>query len=218
MKPTPKGEVKLVAAGQSPVGMAFAATYCDYNFILGSGCNTPTAHAELNQQLVDAVAKTGRDVGAYVLFMVIADETDEAAQAKWKKYKDGVDVEALAWMADQGAQDKIGRRKLHRERRSISPNRRSISTWARWSAPTRMSRECSTKRRPLPGTKGIMLTFDDFVVGMEDLRLAHSTADVVSRGPPEVGGLTRPGVQLLGSRGDGQADSLAMSRAGTCMP
>ena len=66
-----------------------------------SGCSAP-------------VEKTGRDVGAYVLFMVIADETDQAAFAKWQKYKDGVDVDALAWMADQGGQDKTADAKLHR--------------------------------------------------------------------------------------------------------
>ena len=100
------GKVKIVAAGQSPTGMAFAAKYADYNFLLASGCNTPTAHPRSISGCSSAVEKTGRDVGAYVLFMVIADETDEAAHAKWKKYKDGVDVDALAWMADQGSQDK----------------------------------------------------------------------------------------------------------------
>jgi len=166
MKPTPKGEVKLVAAGQSPVGMAFAATYCDYNFILGSGCNTPKAHAELNQQLVDAVAKTGRNVGAYVLFMVIADETDELAQAKWKKYKDGVDVEALAWMADQGAQDKSAAKsstatKINLPEQAVNFNMGALV--GSYANVARMLDEAAT----IAGTKGIMLTFDDFVIGME---------------------------------------------------
>ena len=102
MKPTPAGKVKIVAAGQSPIGMDFAAKYTDYNFLLATGVNTPSAHTAANQRLISAVEKTGRDVGAYVLFMVIADETDQAAMAKWQKYKDGVDVDALAWMADQG--------------------------------------------------------------------------------------------------------------------
>jgi pyrimidine oxygenase len=166
MKPTPKGEVKLVAAGQSPVGMAFAATYCDYNFILGSGCNTPKAHAELNQQLVGAVAKTGRDVGAYVLFMVIADETDELAQAKWKKYKDGVDVEALAWMADQGAQDKSAAKsstatKINLPEQAVNFNMGALV--GSYANVARMLDEAAA----VAGTKGIMLTFDDFVAGVE---------------------------------------------------
>ncbi len=42
-----------------------------------------------------AAEQTGRDVGSYVLFMVIADETDDAARAKWEHYKAGADEEAL---------------------------------------------------------------------------------------------------------------------------
>jgi pyrimidine oxygenase len=166
MKPTPKGEVKIVAAGQSPVGMAFAATYCDYNFVLASGCNTPTAHAALNQQLLDAVEKTGRDVGAYVLFMLIADETDEAAQAKWKKYKDGVDVEALAWMADQGSQDKTAdasstAKTINLPEQALNFNMGTLV--GSYPSVAKMLDEAAA----VPGTKGIMLTFDDFVVGMQ---------------------------------------------------
>ena len=38
--------------------------------------------------------------------MVIADETDEAARAKWEHYKAGADQEAIAWLGEQGAADK----------------------------------------------------------------------------------------------------------------
>ena len=37
--------------------------------------------------------------------MLLAEDTDEAAQAKWQHYRDGADVDALAWMADQGGKD-----------------------------------------------------------------------------------------------------------------
>jgi pyrimidine oxygenase len=167
MKPVPHGEVKLVAAGQSPVGMAFAATYCDYNFILASGCNAPTSHAALNQQLVAAAEKTGRDVGAYVLFMIIADETDERAQAKWKKYKDGVDVEALAWMADQGSQDKTAAesstaKTINLPEQALNFNMGTLV--GSYASVAKMLDEAAK----VAGTKGIMLTFDDFVTGIED--------------------------------------------------
>lgn len=48
-----------------------------------------------------AAEQTGRDVGSYVLFMVIADETDDAARAKWEHYKAGADEEALSWLTEQ---------------------------------------------------------------------------------------------------------------------
>ena len=37
--------------------------------------------------------------------MVIADETDAAARAKWQLYQDGADTEALAWLVTQSAAD-----------------------------------------------------------------------------------------------------------------
>lgn len=84
MAPAPKGKVEIVAAGQSGTGMKFAADHADYDFILGTGVNTPMACADSCANLVKAVAELGRDVGASVLFMIIADETDAVAEAKWQ--------------------------------------------------------------------------------------------------------------------------------------
>ena len=55
--------------------------------------------------MVDAAAKTGRDVGNYVLMMVIADETDEKAMEKWELYNKGADMGAIAWMSGQADAD-----------------------------------------------------------------------------------------------------------------
>lgn len=166
MKPRPEGSVKIVAAGQSPRGMAFAATYADYNFVLASGVNNPTGHSHINHQLLDAVAKTGRDVGAYVLFMVIAEETDEAAMAKWQAYKDGVDVEALAWMADQGSADTTAdetstAKTINLPDQAVNFNMGTLV--GSYATVAKLLDEAAT----VPGTKGIMLTFDDFVEGIE---------------------------------------------------
>jgi pyrimidine oxygenase len=166
MKPVPEGEVKLVAAGQSPTGMAFAAKYCDYNFILASGVNDPSSHAGPNQQLMDAVAKTGRDVGAYVLFMIIADETDQAAMAKWLAYKAGVDADALAWMADQGSKDESagdGSTAKHINLPDQAVNLNIGTFVGSYATVARLLDEAAM----VPGTKGLMLTFDDFVEGVE---------------------------------------------------
>ena len=37
--------------------------------------------------------------------MIIADETDAAAEAKWEHYKAGTDYEALAWRDAQAGDD-----------------------------------------------------------------------------------------------------------------
>ncbi len=166
MKPVPTSPIKIVAAGQSGRGMEFAAAFADFNFVLGIGINTPTACAGTCQKLVEAAAKTGRDVGAYVLFMVITDETDELAQAKWKLYRDGADLGALSWMADQGSKD---------------ANADTTGTAARINLPegavnmnigTLVGSYATVARLlddmdAVAGCKGIMLTFDDFLNGMD---------------------------------------------------
>lgn len=166
MSPKPSKDISIVAAGQSPRGMEFASGYANYNFIMGSGINTPAAYASANEALLKAAEKTGRDVGAYVLFMVIADETDELAQAKWKKYRDGADVDALAWMADQGGKDakadKTATAKtINQPEGAVNFNMGTLV--GGYETVAGMLDEAAAVK----GTKGIMLTFDDFLVGID---------------------------------------------------
>ena len=166
LSPRPAAPVSVVAAGQSPRGMRFAAEHADYNFILGVGVNTPTAYAPSNARLMEAAAATGRDVGSYVLFMVIADETEHAAQAKWQHYKDGTDATALAWMAEQGAADTTAdanatARKINLPEGAINFNMGTlVGSFASVAAMLDAA-------AGVAGTKGIMLVFDDFIAGMD---------------------------------------------------
>ncbi len=144
MKPMPANKIEIVAAGQSPRGMEFAAEYADYNFVMGAGINTPTAHKEGNVRLVEASAKTGRDVGAYVLFMVIADETDELAKAKWENTAPApMSMHSPGWpiRAARTPRPTVPRPPST----STCRKARSTSTWARSSAPMPPSRACWTK-------------------------------------------------------------------------
>ena len=94
--PLPQAPIKIIGAAQSDRGTEFAAQYCDYNFCASYRVNKPTRFAPSVKRLVEATAKTGRDVGALILIMVIADETDAGAMAKWEYYKAGTDTEAIA--------------------------------------------------------------------------------------------------------------------------
>ncbi len=105
VSPQPSVPMKVICAGQSDAGMAFSAQYADFNFCFGKGVNTPTAFAPTAARMKQAAEQTGRDVGSYVLFMVIADETDDAARAKWEHYKAGADEEALSWLTEQSQKD-----------------------------------------------------------------------------------------------------------------
>jgi pyrimidine oxygenase len=170
LSPLPTPGVEIVGANSSDRGMRFVAEHCDYNFVGSGGLNEPEKVLEPTARLMAAVAKTGRKVGAFALMMVIAAETDEAAFAKWERYVEGTDLEALEWQRGQATADK---------------NAASTSTVARMVAnqvaagrpvPTGMLKlvgSYANVARMLdqvaqtPGLTGIMLTFDDFVVGME---------------------------------------------------
>jgi pyrimidine oxygenase len=167
LSPRPSVMPTIVSAGQSDVGMKFAAEHADFSFCLGEGVNTPTKCATTINRLLSAKAKTGRNVGAYALFMVIADETDEAAQAKWESYKAGKDLDALSWMGAQAmADDKAATggtaQSISNPASAVNFNMGTVV--GSYATVARMLDELST----VEGVAGVMLTFDDFIVGMEN--------------------------------------------------
>ena len=185
LKPSPSRPIPIVAAGQSPAGMQFAAEYADFNFALGTGVNTPTAHAASNQRLIEAAASTGRDVRTYALFMVISAPTDAEAQRKWQSYCDGVDVEAIAWMtgqamADNTADESSTARSITVPEGAVNMNIGTVV--GSYATVARLLDEAAE----VPGTGGIMLIFDDFLRGLDDFGthvqpLMRSRADILDR-------------------------------------
>jgi pyrimidine oxygenase len=164
--PKPSRPIEIVCAGQSDRGMQFTAEHGNYAFCLAGGLNTPTAHAATNARLIEAGARARRDVGTYVLVMVIADETDAAAMAKWSHYKAGTDAKALNWMLDQAsadatASDNSTARSMTLPESAVNFN---MGTFVgSYASVARMLDEAAG----VPGTRGLMLIFDDFLIGME---------------------------------------------------
>ncbi|WDF74805.1 pyrimidine utilization protein A [Novosphingobium sp. KACC 22771] len=165
VRPQPQGNMKIICAGSSDAGLAFSAKWADYAFCLGKGVNTPTAFSFNNERLAKALEATGRDVQVFVLVMVIAAETDEEAMAKWKSYNDGVDLEAIAWLAEQGARDKVNTdtnvRQLAAPEGAVNINMGTLV--GSYASVARMLDEIAL----VPNTGGVLLTFDDFVEGVE---------------------------------------------------
>jgi pyrimidine oxygenase len=165
--PLPTAPITILCAGQSDRGTRFAAEYADYNFVSSTGINAPTTIAGPVSRLVAENARLGKHCGALVLIMVIADETDAAAMAKWEHYKDGTDLEAMAWRDAQAGNDTVkdphsvsGRFRPSAEQKLPTSQGVLIGSYA---SVARMLDELAT----VPGVAGAMLTFDDFVIGME---------------------------------------------------
>ncbi len=164
VSPRPEGEMKIICAGQSEAGMAFSAKYADYNFCLGKGVNTPKGFAPTAAKLLEANAKTGRNVTSFALFMIIADETDEAATRKWELYKAGADADALAWLTKQSGVDKSADTNVRQLADPTSAVNLNMGTLVgSYASVARMLDEIDT----IPGAEGVLLTFDDFIGGVE---------------------------------------------------
>lgn len=190
VKPTPSKELDIICAGQSDDGLAFSAKYATYNFVFGKGFNTPTAFAPINDRLKAQIEKTGRDVSTLALFMLIAAETDEEAMQKWQSYNEGADLEAIAWLQDQGSKDKKSGSdtNIKHMASSVSPVNINMGTLVgSFEKVAAMLDEIAEVK----GTKGILLTFDDFVQGVNDFGekiqpLMKSRIDVDSPVPSKV--------------------------------
>ncbi len=166
LSPRPQAQMKIICAGQSDAGMMFSATYADYNFCFGKGVNTPTAFAPAARKLLAATARTGRRVTCYALFMIIADETDEAATAKWELYKSGVDTEAVRWLVDQSAADTSSGadtnvRQMANPTSAVNINMGTLV--GAYATVARLLDEVAS----VEGTEGVLLVFDEFVRGVE---------------------------------------------------
>ncbi|MEU9605677.1 pyrimidine utilization protein A [Streptomyces sp. NPDC048057] len=168
LSPRPaNGHIDVLAAGQSGTGMRFAAEHADANFILGRGVNTPLALSASTAALVEQARATGRDVGALVLFMVIAAETDAAAQAKWQDYHDHADLAALGYLTAQTATDRMSEgsstaRTVALPEGAVNLNMGTLV--GSYATVAGMLDQIAT----VPGVKGVILVFDEFVDGMED--------------------------------------------------
>lgn len=168
--PAPSADIKIVSAGASDRGMRFVTDHCDFAFIsagIADGINTPLAIAPAVGRLQRAAAECGKTIGALVLLLIVAGETDADAFEKWDRYHQGIDVEALAWMGDQSAKDTV----------STNSTASMIGEATKQQTATTLQTLCGSYETiaraldaiaAIEGVAGIMMAFDDFVEGIED--------------------------------------------------
>jgi pyrimidine oxygenase len=167
LSPRPAAHIPIVGAGQSDRGMRFVAECGDYNFVSAMGLNDPQGAIAVVARVKAAASATRRNIGALLLLMIIAAETDDAAFAKWERYKDGTDVEALEWQAAQAnadlkAQDGSTASNLARVIKDPQPTG-LLKLIGSYEKVARMLDEIAG----IPYLSGVMLTFDDFIAGIE---------------------------------------------------
>ncbi|HFK1639215.1 TPA: pyrimidine utilization protein A, partial [Klebsiella oxytoca] len=89
-----------------------------------------------------------------------------AARAKWEHYKAGADDEALAWLTEQSQKDTrsgsdTNVRQMADPTSAVNINMGTLV--GSYANVARMLDEVAA----VPGTDGVLLTFDDFLIGIE---------------------------------------------------
>jgi pyrimidine oxygenase len=159
--PKPTGKIPIVSAGASTRGRRFTAEYCDYNFT--GAASSPEGIADVNRALQEEADKTGRLVSTYLSYMVILGETDRDAQRKVDLYNSGLDYDAIAFMQSQAALDT---RSTGTSAKMLTREPKAVQDTAIVGSPATVA-EKFNELSNVPGTAGFMLTFDDFLEGVE---------------------------------------------------
>ena len=165
--PKPTHPITVVSAGQSDRGMKFVADYCDYNFVAAFDDNNPKAVAATIERLKKATAGVERKIGALVLLTVIADETEEKAQARLNYYNAGADVEALAWMSGQSLKDVNMSKESTAALLSKARETAKASYLQTFCGSYAQVAAYLDEIAEIDGVAGVMITFDDFLTGMD---------------------------------------------------
>lgn len=101
--PTPKNEIPIVSAGQSPAGRAFVSKIGGHNFVIAP----PGELGPLSAEVRAAGEAEGTRVGIYALLHVVADETEKRARQTVERIVAGGDLGAIRYMLGEKAHDPV---------------------------------------------------------------------------------------------------------------
>ncbi|GGR60334.1 pyrimidine monooxygenase RutA [Deinococcus seoulensis] len=159
--PRPSHDIPLVCAGASERGMAFCAEHGHYNFMIAD--TEGDKLRAFNETLSGVAAAAGREIGTYALYTVILADTDEEARAREQHYRDGADLDAIAFMTGQASLDTAG---TTAQVISELQGATFMGIGLLVGSPATVAQQID-RLAQIPGTSGMMLTFDDFVKGVE---------------------------------------------------
>ena len=143
----PSKAIELICAGQSAPGW-------------NSPPNMPTTTS------ASARASTPTALAASVARTIAVGEQHGRRLTKWEFYKAGADTEALSWLTDQAGADTRsgGDTNVRQLADPISAVNLNMGTLVgSYASVARMLDELAT----VPGLAGVLVTFDDFVAGVE---------------------------------------------------
>lgn len=164
--PKPKGKIEIVSAGASPRGKRFVAEHADYHF--GAG-NDPEKVTASYTQLMEAAAKTGRYPKSFASSFLVIGDTDEDAQERVNSYRAGVDHGAVEGMRREYANDTstAGSSAAVGQRRAEDPDNPFYGGGRPVIGSAQTIAHHLNALAATEGTAGIMLTFDDFIEGID---------------------------------------------------
>ncbi len=90
-----------------------------------------------------------------------------AAQTKWEHYRDGIDMEAMGWRQSQAETDPTGDKYAAAGRFAQKIRNRMPTMHGALVGSYQRVAELLDLYATVPGVRGVMLTFDDFIEGMD---------------------------------------------------
>jgi pyrimidine oxygenase len=130
-KPVQKPRPPILCAATSDTGIRFTLDYADASLVNGVDVEDLKRNGLRAKQLAHDAGQSGRTVG---LVMLVAGETDEAAQARVRQFNAGADLQAMAtraWEFSQSAKEWSRDETLRREQLKNSLDGRAPSAMTR---------------------------------------------------------------------------------------
>jgi pyrimidine oxygenase len=152
-EPKPLKQPFLICAGMSTRGFDFSVREADGCFI---GGREPAETAAASRRAKALAAGLGKAIRTYCMMTVIAAPTDQEAEARARKYRDGLDEGAVAGMLESyGAQGNA----------MTARAQGAFMTQTAVGSPASCARQIETFLRDCD-IDGLMFIYDDYPVGL----------------------------------------------------